>query len=219
MCGAPLAAIGGAAAGLPAIVFMVGWGMGMAVSDVAAQAVLNRVVVPSSIGPVTGLMESGKLLFEGGACLLAPLLVDTLGIRDALVVVGAVVSVVVLGGARVFERIDVRAVGRVEVSNLLAGVKLFHRLRVDLLEAVVAQLRPVAVATGEAVVTQGTDDHRGWYLVEQGRLEVLIEGSSSTSSSAATASARPRCCATAPARPRSARSARSACSSSSETSS
>jgi CRP-like cAMP-binding protein len=176
MCGAPLAAIGGAAAGVPAIVFMVGWGMGMAVSDVAAQAVLNRVLVPNSIGPVTGLMESGKLLFEGGACLIAPLLVDTLGIRDALVVIGVVVSVVVLGGARVFERIDIRAVGRIEVSNLLAAVPLFHRLRVDLLEAVVAQLRPVAAAAGEEVVTQGGDDHRGWYLVEQGRLEVLIEG-------------------------------------------
>ena len=45
---------------------------GMAVSDVAGQAVLNRVVAPTSIGPVTGLMESGKLLFEGAACLLAP---------------------------------------------------------------------------------------------------------------------------------------------------
>ena len=72
MCGAPIAAIGGAAAAVPAVVFMVGWGMGMAVSDFAAQAVLYRVVPPPSIAPVTGLMESGKLLFEGGACLLAP---------------------------------------------------------------------------------------------------------------------------------------------------
>jgi len=176
MCGAPIAAIGGAAAGIPAVAFMVGWGMGMAVSDVAAQAVLNRVVAPRSIAPVTGLMESGKLLFEGGACLLAPALVSTLGIRDALVVVGVVVALVVAGGARAFGRIDTRAAGRVEISHLLAGVKLFHRLRVDLLEGVVAQLKPLTVAAGQDVVTQGVDDHGGWYLVTQGRLEVLIDG-------------------------------------------
>jgi CRP-like cAMP-binding protein len=176
MCGAPIAAIGAAAAGIPAVAFMVGWGMGMAVSDVAAQAVLNRVVSPRSVAPVTGLMESGKLLFEGGACLLAPALVSTLGIRDALVVVGVVVALVVAGGARAFTRIDARAVGRVDVSHLLASVRLFHRLRVDLLEGVVAQLTPLAVAAGQDVVTQGVDDHRGWYLVDQGRLEVLIDG-------------------------------------------
>jgi CRP-like cAMP-binding protein len=176
MCGAPIAAIGGAAAGIPAIAFMVGWGMGMAISDVAAQAVLNRIVPPASIGAVTGLMESGKLLFEGSACLIAPALVSTLGIRDALVAVGVAVAVVVAGGARAFTRIDARAVGRVDIVHLLAGVALFRRLRVDLLEGVVAALRPLAVAAGQDVVTQGVRDHAGWYLVEQGRLEVLIDG-------------------------------------------
>jgi CRP-like cAMP-binding protein len=176
MCGVPIAAIGGAATGAPAVVFMVGWGMGMAVSDVAAQAVLNRVVAPASIASVTGLMESGKLLFEGGSCLLAPLLVSTLGIRDALMAVGAVVAVAVLAAAGAFMRIDARAIGRVDISLLLSSVPLFHGLRVDLLEGVVAQLHPESVAAGEEITTQGVDDHRGWYLVDQGRLEVSIDG-------------------------------------------
>jgi CRP-like cAMP-binding protein len=176
MCGAPLAAIGGAAAGIPAVIFMVGWGLGMAVSDVAAQAVLYRVVPPQSIAPVTGLLESGKLLFEGGTCLLAPALVATLGIRDALVVVGFVVAAVVAGGTRAFARIDARATGRADLSHLLAGVRPFQGMRVDLLEGVVAQLQPLAVPAGQDVLTQGVDDHGGWYLVEQGRLDVLIDG-------------------------------------------
>jgi CRP-like cAMP-binding protein len=176
MCGIPVAAVGGAAAGLPAVAFMVGWGGGMAVSDVAAQAVLNRVIAPASIGPVTGLMESGKLLFEGGACLLAPVLVATLGIRSALVVAGLAVALIVAGGARAFRRIDTRAVGRAEVSHLLTAVRLFHGLRVDVLEGVVAQLRPLDIAPGQDVLTQGVRDHGGWYLVQQGRLEVLIDG-------------------------------------------
>jgi CRP-like cAMP-binding protein len=176
MCGAPIAAIGGAATGIPAVALMVGWGMGMAVSDVAAQAVMNRVVAARSLASVTGLMESSKLLFEGGACLLAPALVSTFGIRDALVVVGVVVALVVASGARAFRRIDARSAGRADVTHLLAGVKLFHRLRVDLLEGVVAQLKPLDVGAGHDVLTQGVDDHGGWYLVDQGRLEVLIDG-------------------------------------------
>jgi CRP-like cAMP-binding protein len=176
MCGIPVAAVGGAAAGLPAVAFMVGWGGGMAVSDVAAQAVLNRVIAPTSIGPVTGLMESGKLLFEGAACLLAPALVATFGIRSALVVAGLIVAVIVAGGTRAFQRIDSRAVGRAEVTHLLTAVKLFHGLRVDVLEGVVAQLRPLDIAPGQDVLTQGVRDHGGWYLVQQGQLEVLIDG-------------------------------------------
>jgi len=125
---------------------------------------------------VTGLAESGKLVFEGSACLLAPLLVTTLGIRDALVVSGAIVAVAVVLGGRAFGRIDARAVGRVDVIHLLTGVKLFRRMRVDLLEGVVAQLHPMEVAADQDVITQGVRDHGGWYLVEQGRLEVLIDG-------------------------------------------
>jgi CRP-like cAMP-binding protein len=148
----------------------------MAVSDVAAQAVLNRVIAPASIGPVTGLMESGKLLFEGSACLLAPALVLAFGIRSALVVAGLVVALIVAGGTRAFQRIDRRAVGRAEISHLLTAVKLFHGLRMDVLEGVVAQLRPLDIAPGQDVLTQGVRDHGGWYLVQQGQLEVLIDG-------------------------------------------
>ena len=99
----------------------------------------------------------------------------TLGIRDALVVVGVVVAAVVAGGARSFARIDTRAAGRANLSHLLAGVRLFRRMRVDLLEGVVAQLQPLAVPAGRDVLTQGVDDHGGWYLVEQGRYVVDVQ--------------------------------------------
>lgn len=176
MCGVPIAAIGGDFATGAAIAFMVGWGMGMALSDVAGQTVLVRVVPAAAIGRVTGLTESGKLLFEGGASLLAPLLVATLGIRDALIVAGFAVSAVVAAGARSFARIDARASDRVELVQLLAQVPLFHGLRVDALEAVVSALQRISLPPGRDVVTEGVRDDRGWYLVEQGRLEVLING-------------------------------------------
>ena len=176
MCGVLVAAVGVAVAGVPAVVFMVGWGMAMAISDVAAQAVLFRVIEPASIGRVTGLMESGKLVFEGAASLLAPAAVLAFGIRGALVVAGGVVALLVVAGARAFVRIDARAIGRVETLQLVSSIDLFKRLRVDLLEGVVAQLRRVTAPAGTDVTTQGVRDDAGWYLVEQGRLAVLIDG-------------------------------------------
>ena len=176
MCGILVAAVGVAVAGVPAVVFMVGWGMAMAISDVAAQAVLFRVITPTSIGRVTGLMESGKLVFEGAASLLAPATVVLFGIRGALVVAGGVVALVVAAGARAFARIDARAIGRVETLQMVANIDLFRRLRVDLLEGVVAQLRRVSAPAGTDVTTQGVRDEAGWYLVERGRLAVLVDG-------------------------------------------
>jgi CRP-like cAMP-binding protein len=175
-CGLLIAAIGAAAGGAPAIVFMLGWGTAMAISDVAGQAVLFRIVPPVSIARVTGLMESAKLVFEGGASLLAPLAVLLFGIRGALLFAGGTVAVLVAAGARAFARIDSRALGRVEVLQLVAGVELFRHMRVDLLEGVVARLERLVVPEGSDVTRQGRHDDGGWYLIDTGRLAVLIDG-------------------------------------------
>ena len=176
MCGAPIAAIGAIGAGVPAVALMVVWGLGMAISDAAGQALLFRVVPAASIGSVTGFMESGKLLFEGGGSMVAPLLVATLGIREALIGTGAAVIVLVVAGIRSFERIDVRAVGRVKTLELLANARFFPHMRVDALEGVVSQLAPVAAGAGTEVIAHGARDDARWYLVERGELEVRIDG-------------------------------------------
>lgn len=175
-CGASVAAIGALASGVPAVALMVAWGAGMAISDAAGQALLNRIVPAVSIGPVTGLMESGKLLFEGSGSMVAPVLVATLGIREALIASGFVVIILIGAGVRSFARIDARAVGRVDVVDLLAGVPFFRWLRVDALEGVVAQLEPVAARAGTALVVEGARDDVRWYLVEWGELEVVVDG-------------------------------------------
>jgi CRP-like cAMP-binding protein len=175
-CGVSVAAIGAIGAGGAAVALMIAWGIGMAISDAAGQALLNRVVPAVSIGSVTGLMESAKLLFEGGGALIAPLLVVTLGIREALIGSGFVAIILVAAGVRSFARIDARAVGRVDVLELLSGVPFFQRLRVAALEGVVAQLEPVTVLAGTTVIAEGVRDDAHWYLVERGELEVLIGG-------------------------------------------
>jgi len=175
-CGVLVAAVGAAVGGAPAIVFMIGWGMAMAISDVAGTAVLFRLIRPASIARVTGLTESAKLVFEGAASLLAPLAVVLFGIRGALLVAGGLVAVLVLAGARTFARIDARALGRMQLLQLVSAVKLFKHIRVDQLEGIVAQLQRLVVPAGSEVTRQGVRDDGGWYLIDRGSMEVLIDG-------------------------------------------
>src|SRR5579871_2917612 len=139
LCGLPVAATGSIGGPAPAIVFMVVWGVGMSLADVGAQTLLNRLVPARSIGQVTGVVESGKLVFEGCGSLLAPALLVLVGVRGALYVAGGMLPVAVALTRRAFARMDDRAVARVEVLELLKGVPLFAPLRVDALEGVAAR--------------------------------------------------------------------------------
>ncbi len=176
--GAPAVAfllIGGFAVPAVALGAMVLWGAGMALSDVAAQALLTRVVPPSQSARVTGVMEGAKLLAEGTGGLLAPLVADVVGLGTAFIVAGGVLLAALLLDLSGFRKIDRFAVGRVDRLNLARGVPWFRSLRVDGLEAVVAPMRQEQVAPGAELITQDAPGSR-WYLVEEGRFDVFVDG-------------------------------------------
>jgi len=176
LSGLTVALVGVTASGAAAVALMVVWGVGMSLSDVAASALLYRVVPAGQIARVTSFMESAKLLLEGLGALIAPILVAALSIRSALVVAGMTVPALVAIDARAFRRIDRRAVARVALLNLVHGVPLFAPLRVDALEGVVAQLTPQEVAAGEVVIHEGDRDEGDYFLIEHGAFEVLMDG-------------------------------------------
>jgi CRP-like cAMP-binding protein len=176
LCGLPVAATGSIGGAAPAIVFMVIWGVGMSLADVGAQTLLNRLVPARSIGPVTGVMESGKLVFEGFGSLIAPGLLAIAGVRGALFVAGGMLPVAVALTRHGFGRIDDRAVARVEILELLQKVPLFDPLRVDALEGLAARLRIEQHAPGDVIVQQGDVDADHWYLVGSGELVVEVDG-------------------------------------------
>lgn len=175
LCGLPIAATGLSGGTVVAVALMVVWGLGMALSDVGAQTLLNRLIPGSSIGPLTGVMEGGKLLSEGLGSLLAPILLALLGTRGAVVAAGAALPVVVAIGYRSIARIDDRAVARLDVLELLRGVPFFRPLRVDALEGVAARLRSEQHPAGSVIVRQGDPEAHRWYLVADGELVVEVD--------------------------------------------
>ena len=176
LCGLPIAIVAVAASAAPAVALIVIWGLGMALSDAGALTLLNRIVPGSSIGPVTGAMESGKLLFEGVGSLIAPALLAVFGTRGALLVAGCALPVVVVLGRRGFSRVDDRAVARVDALELLRRVPFFAPLPLAALEGVAARLQRESHPAGAEVVRQGDVDGRRWYVVEDGELVVEVEG-------------------------------------------
>lgn len=175
LCCLPVAAIAVVSDPLIALALMVAWGVGMTLSDVGAQALLNRLVAPSELARVVGLMESGKLLAEGLGSVLGPVLVVLFGIRGALLGGGLAVFALLLASLRGFWAIDRRAAGRVKLLELVSRVPLFASLRVDGLEAVVSPLVSVEVPAGREVIRQGAAGTR-WYLVSDGELEIVVDG-------------------------------------------
>jgi len=175
LCCLPIAAIAFVSDPLLALALMVAWGVGMTLADVGAQALLNRVVAPSELARVVGLMESAKLLAEGLGSLFGPALVALFGIRGALLGGGLAVFALLLACLRGFWAIDHRAVGRAKLLELVRRVPLFASLRVDGLEAVVSPLVSVEVPAGREVIRQGAVGTR-WYLVSDGELEIIVDG-------------------------------------------
>ncbi len=163
---------GRAAIALPAMVL---WGAGMAVADVAAQALLTRVVTPSDTGRVVGVVESGKLLAEGLGGVIAPIAAAALGLREALVGLGLLLIGLLAADAHGFRRLDARAVGRVDLLDLARGVPLFAPLRLDGLEAVVAPLQPRTVEAGQIIIEQDSAGSE-WFLVRSGECVVEVDG-------------------------------------------
>jgi CRP-like cAMP-binding protein len=176
LCGLPIAAVGLASGPAPAVILIMVWGAGMGLSDVGAQTLLNRIVQADSIGPVTGAMECGKLLFEGLGSLVGPLLLVAFGARGALFVAGGAVPIVVVLAHGSFARLDDRAVARQDVLDLLRGVVLFSPLPLDALEGVAARLQTERYQSGAEIVRQGEAGEHRWYLVHEGDLGVEVDG-------------------------------------------
>ncbi len=166
-------------AGIPlldvALVLVAAWGIGMAVADVATLSVLHRLLAAPLLPRVTAAIESAKLALEGIGAFLAPVLVDAIGVRGALVVAAAPLPVVVALGWRTLHRVDATASARSRVLTLLHAVPCLHPLDMAALDALAGRVTAASVPAGSEVVTQG-EPGDAFYMVDSGHADVLIDG-------------------------------------------
>ena len=173
--GIPITLVGITASPLAAVVLIGIWGLAFALADAISNALIHRVVDARRLGPSVAALEASKNLLEGLGALVAPALLAVVGIRTALIVVGAPLPLLVVLSRRGLERVDERAETRVRPLAALRRTASFRGLTMLALESIGSRLGRKTAVAGEAVVLQG-DVGDCFYLIDEGRVEVTIDG-------------------------------------------
>jgi MFS family permease len=150
-------------------------GVGNILVDVAGYTLLQRAVEDSVLARVFGAVETMYYLSVAVGALVIPPLVDAFGARWTLVITGLFLPVVTLiTGPRMLQ-VDRAAVAPERAVALLRGLPIFAPLPALSLERLALQLRPIDVAPGVEVITQGDIGDR-FYILGTGAAEVFIDG-------------------------------------------
>jgi hypothetical protein len=148
-------------------------GVGTILVDVSGITLLQRSVPDEVLTRVMGVVQSVFVGTLGLGAILAPLLIEGLGVRGALIATGALLPVLAAFLWRRLTAMD--AEGPARELDLVLEVPLFRPLPPATAEQLASSLVPVRVHAGDDVFRQGDSGDR-FYIVESGELVVTIDG-------------------------------------------
>ncbi len=175
LAGAPIVMVGLIATAAPAVLLVVVWGAAFSLADSFSNALVHRVVESRLLAPSVAAIESSKLLLEGIGALAAPALLGLVGVRVALIVVGAPLPLLVAVSGSGLLAVDRRAQARERPLAALRATPSFRGMTMLSLESLAARLEPTTVGLGTVIVHEGDVGDR-FYLIDSGRVEVTIIG-------------------------------------------
>jgi MFS family permease len=173
--GAPLLLIGAVPTALVAALALGLVGVGNTMVDISAMTLLQRAAPPDVSGRVFGCLESVIVGSLALGALVAPALISTLGIRGALLVIGAFLPVLSILRWRSLSRIDEGSRVPEERVDALRAVPFLSPLPVQTLEFLGGRLLPVTLAPGQTLFQAGDHGDR-FYLLHEGTLEIDLPG-------------------------------------------
>lgn len=150
-------------------------GLGNTIVDVSGMTLLQRSAPDEVLARVFGVLESLLLLSVGLGAVVAPLLLNWLGTRGALIVAGSLLPLVMIPAWPRLNAIDRAAEVPVERLELLRANPIFAPLPGSTLEQLAAALEEVGAPAGEEIVRQGEPGDR-FYLIEAGAVDVYVDG-------------------------------------------
>jgi MFS family permease len=150
-------------------------GIGNTIVDVSGMTLLQRAAPDEVLARVFGVLESVLLLTIGLGAIVAPLLLNWLGTRGALIVAGSLLPLVVIPAWPRLNAIDRATEVPVERLDLLRASPIFAPLPGSTLEQLAGALEEVRAPAEEEIVRQGEPGDR-FYLIEDGTLDVYIDG-------------------------------------------
>jgi MFS family permease len=174
--GAPLALIGVVPELAAAIVLLGLVGVGNALIDVGGFTVLARLADETVLARMFAGFEAILTLGVAAGGLLAPVVIDLLGVRLALVAIGLVAPLAVAASWPALRRLDAGMAVRDADIEILREVRMLEALPAATIEQLGARLEHAEFAPRQTVFEQGEPGER-FYIVESGRAEVLQDGS------------------------------------------
>jgi MFS family permease len=175
MWGLPIAIIGIVPVPVVAIAVLGVLGVANATLDVSGFSLLQRCVPNAVRGRVFGTFEGIVTLTFGLGSLVAPLVVELLGLRGALIATGLVLPTIAVASFALVRRADNAAVVPHRQLDLLRGVPMFAPLPMTALEQIAGGLVSERYAADASVIRQG-DTGDCWYLIAAGGVEVVHDG-------------------------------------------
>ncbi|MEX2322398.1 MAG: MFS transporter [Acidimicrobiia bacterium] len=157
-----------------AIAAMVMIGLANSIVDVNAYTILQRLVPDEVMGRVFGAMESALIASMALGSLAMPLLMETVGLRAGLAIIGGFVTGVTILALAGLRRIDSVALAP-EGLRLLSGVSFFTPLRHRVMETLARESETLTLADGTIVFRKGDQGDR-FYVIESGSASVSIDG-------------------------------------------
>ncbi|MGI8422410.1 MAG: MFS transporter [Gaiellaceae bacterium] len=148
-------------------------GIGNTLVDISAMTLLQRTAPVEAAGRVFGVLETVIVGALALGSLLAPALVAVIGVRGALLAVGALLPVLAALCWRLLSVIDDGAHVPEEQLAALRGVPFLAPLPLQSLEFLAARLVPLHFGSGEVLFTRGDEGDR-FYILTEGTLEVLL---------------------------------------------
>ena len=149
-------------------------GLANSMVDVNAYTIVQRIAPAEVMGRVFGALESLLTVGMAIGALVMPLLIELVGLRTGLVVVGGAVTLAGLMGFGGLRRIDETALAPAGLA-LVRGVPLLAALPPPVQERLAHVLVPATVPAGEVVVREGDRGDRFW-IIERGEALVTIDG-------------------------------------------
>jgi MFS family permease len=173
--GIPMVAVGILPHVVVAFVLLVVAGAGRSLADMAGRTLLQRVTPDRSLARVFGVLEGVHTGMIGIGSIAVPAFIGIAGPREALLLLGLWMPIVVIVGWRALGRADLAAVVHVRELEVLRAMPLFAPLAPPVLERLSANLVKRAVEPGEWIIREGELGDR-YYIVDEGSVDVIIDG-------------------------------------------
>jgi MFS family permease len=173
--GTPILVVGLWATAVPAFVLIGLAGLGLTLVDVAGFTLLQRAVPEEVLGRVFGVLHSTFYTSGGIGAVVAPVLINSIGIRAALIVTGALIPAVTLPVFGMLARIDQTLTVPTAELERLRAIPMFAPLPAPALESLASSLNRVQIGAGEPVFHQGDRGDR-FYIIDTGEIEIEIDG-------------------------------------------